>query len=81
MSLRTSTEIKARILKIDAAIDAVLLGQSYTFDTGHGKQTVTRANLTELEKMRSRWEQMYDAAVAEESGDSGVTVLSFGRHG
>ena len=81
MSLRTATEIKARITAIEAAIDAVLLGQSYTLDTGQGRQTVTRADLPGLEKMLQRWESLYEKAVAEESGDTGILSLQFRRNG
>ena len=53
------TYLTARIAKTEAAIEAyedaeVALGtagiQSYTLDTGQSRQTVTKANLTEIRK-------------------------------
>lgn len=42
---------KAQILATEAAITALLGGaQSYTLDTGQTRQTVTKANLSELRK-------------------------------
>jgi hypothetical protein len=42
---------QAAILVYEAAIEAVSTGQSYTLDTGQTRQTVTRANVTELRLM------------------------------
>ena len=56
----TEAELKTKILEVDTAIETILLnGQSYTLNTGHGSQTVTRANLTELRKMRDYWAELY----------------------
>lgn len=45
---------KALILSIETAISALVSGaQSYTLDTGQTRQTVTRANLSELRKTLS----------------------------
>jgi hypothetical protein len=48
---------KARIVKLEAAIDAVADGaQSYSIDTGQTRQVVTRANLSEIRNMITRLE-------------------------
>ena len=81
MSLRSSAEIKTRITAIETAIDAILLGaQSYKLDTGQSSQTVTRAELPGLRKMLQRWEGLYDNAVSEESGESGIIAPTFRRY-
>ena len=47
------TALKAELLAVNAAILAIVNGsQSYTLDTGQSRQTVTKANLTELRKLR-----------------------------
>ena len=43
---------------MDAAIGAVLLGQTYSLDTGHGKQSVTRASLGQLRQYRAELVRM-----------------------
>lgn len=45
-------KLKAIIEKYEDAIDALLVGgvQSYTLDTGQSRQTVTRADLKDLEE-------------------------------
>lgn len=55
--LITAAEIQTRIDAVDAAIDAVLLGQSYSLDTGHGRQSVTRASLGQLRAYRAELER------------------------
>ncbi len=81
MSLRTSTEIKAKITALETAIETVQLGQSYKLDTGQGIQSVTRADLSDLIRLLSFWEQKYEKALAEESGDTGILAVQFRRHG
>jgi hypothetical protein len=47
---RTSAEIQADLTLLYAARTAAATGQSYTLDTGQGRQSVTRANLTEINR-------------------------------
>jgi len=54
----TATEIRTRIDEVDAALGAVLLGQTYSLDTGHGKQSVTRASIGQLRQYRAELVRM-----------------------
>lgn len=47
---RTSAEIQADLTILYSARTAAAMGQSYTLDTGQGRQSVTRANLTEINR-------------------------------
>jgi hypothetical protein len=47
---RTITAIQADLDAFYAARRAVALGQTYQLDTGQGRQAVTRANLTEINR-------------------------------
>ena len=71
----TATEINAVIAKLKAAIEAVTLGQTYSIDTGQGRQSVTRASLMQLEKSLGYWEMR----LAEANGDSGESSLEVVR--
>ena len=61
--MATAAELKLKIVKVEAAIDAVMLGQEYTFDTGQTKQVVKRADLENLQALLNKWES--DLSVAE----------------
>jgi len=78
--MRPSTEVKADLDAALAARRTALQAQSYSLDTGQGKQLVTRANLSEINKTISELQSEYDQSVAEESGDTGVTSGSFQRY-
>ncbi len=56
----TKAQIESKITAISAAIDAVMIGQSYSLDTGQGRQTVTRANLSTLQKQLDYWLAKHD---------------------
>ena len=45
---RSYADVQADLTAAYAARRACLLGASYSLDTGQGRQTVTRANLTEI---------------------------------
>jgi hypothetical protein len=48
---------KALVLKYEAALDALSTGaQTYSLDTGQTRQTVTKANLTEVRNALSQLE-------------------------
>ena len=81
MSLRTSAEIKVEYLKWITAREKIAEGsQSYRFDTGQGNQTVTRADLTQINKTIEILKQEYEEATAEESGDSGIVAATLRRY-
>ena len=50
-------ELVEKIKDVDSAIDAVLIGQSYTINTGHGSQTVNRTSLRALREYRAELER------------------------
>jgi hypothetical protein len=75
MSSRTSAQIQTELTLAYAARTAALLGQEYTLDTGQGRQSVTRANLTEI----NRTIQELEAELAEAGG--AITHLEFDRSG
>ncbi len=70
----TREEIVAKITAISSAIDAVMLGQTYSIDTGQGRQSVTRASLGQLEKSLSLWERRL-AAIDGESGIVSIVAV------
>lgn len=78
--MRPSTEVKADLDAALAARRTALQAQSYSLDTGQGKQLVTRANLSEINKTINELQIEYDQAQSEESGDTGVTAGSFVRY-
>lgn len=78
--MRSSSDIQA---DLDAALTArrtALQAQSYSLDTGQGKQMVQRANLTEINKTIRDLTSELEQAQASESGDNGVTAGSFQRY-
>lgn len=71
----TEAELRAKILEIDEAITTVALnGQSYTLNTGHGSQTVTRANITELRKLRDWYSDEYRYNFGNDPGIISITT-------
>jgi len=80
MSLRSSAEIKAEYLEWIEARKVVAKGQAYTLNTGQGSQTVTRANLSEINKTIGILKQEYEEAIAAESGESGIIAPTFRRY-
>jgi len=83
VSLRTSTEIKAKITALEAKIEKAEDALQYSLDTGQGRQSVQRANLDSLYRALDYWEQKYETALADEAcgGDSGIVAPRFGRYG
>lgn len=50
-------DIRQRIVNICNCIDEIILyGRSYSMDTGHGRQQVTRENLPSLQNALEYWE-------------------------
>lgn len=80
MSLRSTTDIQT---DLDAALIArmkAITGQSYSLDTGQTRQTVTRANLTEINKTIRQLESELSRSEAADRGDSGLVNLTFRRN-
>jgi len=53
----TAAEIETRIDEVDDAIQAALLGQSYTIRTGDDSQTVQRPSISQLRQYRAELER------------------------
>lgn len=81
MSSRTSAQVRADLTEAYAARLAALTGQSYSVNTGQGTQSVTRPNLTEINKTISLLEAELEECLARERGDSGIVSVQFRRHG
>jgi hypothetical protein len=67
----TEAEIQAKITAYSNAIDAVMLGQTYSIDTGQGRQSVTRASLGMLERGLAMWERR----LRRIQGRSGIVAI------
>lgn len=80
MSSRTSAEVRIDLTAAYAARTAALSGQSYSINSGQGSQSVTRANLTEINKTISLLQAELEEALARERGDSGIVSLGFRRY-
>jgi hypothetical protein len=78
--MRSSTAIQA---DLDAAYSIRLKAmdaQSYMHDSGQGKQSVTRANLSEINKTISMLETELEDAISSEGGSSGIEFPRFERY-
>lgn len=82
MSLRTITEIQVELEEVREARRVALKGQSYTLDTGQGRQTVTRADLRALNETIQLLEAELEAAQADAAcgGNSGLIKPEFRRY-
>jgi len=82
VSLRTVSAIQSDLTNARAHRTAILTGAaSYSLDTGQTRQTVARANLTELNRTIRELEAELGAAEAAARGDSGIVSMRFRRHG
>ena len=79
MSTRTVAAIQADLTACYAARLAVLKNQSYQLDTGQSRQTVTRANLTEINRLIDSLKAELEEAEQLARGDSGIVSLAFRR--
>jgi hypothetical protein len=77
--MRTSTEIRADLDAALAARRTALSAQSYSLDTGQGKQQVQRADLGTINKTIRELEAELESAVGSESGESGILAGNFRR--
>jgi len=78
--MRSSTEIQADLDAAYTARRTALSAQSYSLDTGQGKQQVQRANLSEINKTIRELETELEDAVSSESGNSGILAPTFRRY-
>jgi hypothetical protein len=77
---RSVTDIQADLDAAYAARRTALSAQSYSLDTGQGKQQVQRANLSDINKTIRELEAERDSAVADASGESGILAGNFQRY-
>lgn len=78
--MRTSTEIQ---IDLDAAVAArrvAMTAQSYSMDSGQGKQQVQRASLKDLNELVKDLTAELEQAQASESGDAGLVAGEFVRY-
>lgn len=71
MGAFTREQIITKITLYSEAIDAVMFGQQYSINTGQGSQSVTRANLKQLEHSLAMWEER----LSEVDGQSNLVSL------
>ena len=69
--------VQAELTEARAALSAALKGQSYSFDSGQGRQTVTRPAIADIREHIKDLE----ATLAECSGADHLITGSFQRHG
>jgi hypothetical protein len=74
---RSATDIQADLDAAYAARRATLLGQSYSLDTGQGRQQVTRADLGAISELIS----LLENEMAEATGTDVLITGSLQRHG
>jgi len=78
--MRSAAVIQTEIDETTSAISAALGAQSYSLDTGQGRQQVNRVNLTELRKHRellfAELENVNDASI----GYTGYDPVSLQRN-
>jgi hypothetical protein len=73
---RSAAQIQIVLDAFYAAQLGLATHQSYSLDTGQGRQTVTRANLTEINRTIAELE-----AELADLNSGGITFLSLGRDG
>lgn len=78
--MRTSEEIKDELAFAIASRKAALQAQSYSLDTGQGKQSVQRADLDKISKTIKILQDELEEALNEENGVSGLSFGTFERY-
>jgi len=78
--MRTSADIQADLDAARSARITALTAQSYSLDTGQGKQMVTRASLSEINKTIRELEAELETAIVAESGNNGISAGQFTRY-
>ena len=78
--MRSAADIQADLDVAYAARRTAMSAQSYSIDSGQGKQTVERASLSDIQKMIRDLQAELEQAQAYESGDTGITSGSFVRY-
>jgi hypothetical protein len=74
-SIYTRAQIVKKIQTFDEAIEALAFAQTYSIDTGQGRQSITRASLPQLRKERDRWQAELDTV----DGRPGFVSIEAGR--
>jgi hypothetical protein len=77
--MRTSAEIQADLDAAYAARRTALFAQSYSLDTGQGRQQVQRANLSDINKLIRDLENELETAQSDAAGNSGILAGNFVR--
>lgn len=80
MSTRTVAAVTADLTAAYAARLAAMKAQQMSLNTGQSTSSVTRANLTELNKTIDALKQELEDAEQKARGDSGVVSLTFRRN-
>lgn len=78
--MRSSAEIQADLEAAYTARRVAMQAQSYSLDTGQGKQSVNRADLDKISKTISILQLEFQEALDYESGICGITYGDFGRY-
>lgn len=76
--MATVEQLKVKIVSVEAAIEAVMLSQEYTYDTGMTVQKVKRADLPSLQSLLNFYESQLSVKELQES-DSQITRGIAGR--
>jgi hypothetical protein len=78
--MRTSDEIREELALAISARKTALQAQSYSLDTGQGKQTVERADLDKISKTIKILQDELEEALDSENGVSGLSFGTFERY-
>lgn len=78
--MRASIDIAADLEAAYAARRKALTAQEYAMNTGQGNQSVRRVNLKDLNEMITQLEKELEEAQSNESGNTGLTHVSFTRN-
>jgi hypothetical protein len=78
--MRTVTDIQADLDAAIAARRTALSAQEYSLDTGQGRQSVKRANLSDINKTIRELELELESAIFTESGSNGILAGNFRRY-
>jgi hypothetical protein len=78
--MRTSQDIQAELTLAYSARKTALQAQSYSLDTGQGKQSVQRADLDKITKTINFLQAELEEAINNENGICGITSGSFERY-
>lgn len=78
--MRTVTQINADLDAAYASRLTALQAQSYSLDTGQGKQSVQRADLNSINKLIRELQNELETATDDANGGSGIISGNFQRY-